>query len=467
MFRHLFRGFASSGRVSINHLKKAQASSGDENVVIGWVRKIRKMKNKSFLEVSDGSCSETLQLVVASDAFPNTVSIDTCIRAFGQPRLNPQNSGIEFAVKELTVVGSCDSANYPLNDRSSVDTERHWMHLRPQSPSFGAILRLRHLLEYNIRSAYHDLGYFNVHTPLMTRMDCEGGGETFQIHNGNQFFDAHPEAEAAEGIHLTVSSQLHLEAAMNGLSKVFTMSPAWRAEKSLTRHHLAEFYMVEAETVDANCVSSLCAEAETLLQRVAISFLNSECTTDLELLERKFKLPKMTSVSRIESFASMPIQKVSFDEALKILLEHSSFFIDSTPTPSTVDFSKEQEFFLTKHFGNRPVFITNFPSHTKPMYCSVAADGTAEAVDLLLPMVGEVLGGSVRENDFQRLKERMLGISANLPQSLEWYLDLRRFGAPPHGGYGFGFDRLLQFFIGVPNIRDIVPFPRHYKSCRL
>lgn len=473
MFRslsRLSRGFCSSSRSTVSRLKNSEFKSGEEseeNIVIGWIRRIRKMKTKSFLEVSDGSCGNTLQLIVSSDALPKAVSLGSCVRAVGLLRPNPRNADVEFAVKQMSVVGACDSADHPLGELSNIETERRWPHLRPHLSSFGALLRLRHLLEHNIRSAYHDLGYFGVHTPLMTRMDCEDGGETFRIHEGNRFFDVHPTDAGAEDVHLTVSSQLHLEAAVNGLGKVFTLSPAWRAEKSLTRHHLAEFYMGEAESVDAHCVESLCSEAETFMRHVAMAFRNSLLPQDLQILESKFNIKASAAMERIEAFSSSPFEKISFSEALQILLQHASEFSDVTPTPSTEDLSKEQEFFLTKHFGNRPIFVTNFPASSKPFYCAIAEDGTAEAVDLLLPMIGEVLGGSVRENDYQRLKQRMLSVSDDMVRSLEWYLDLRRFGIPPHGGYGFGFDRFLQFLIGVPNIRDIVPFPRHYKSCRL
>ncbi|KAM6096572.1 asparaginyl-tRNA synthetase isoform 6-T8 [Chlamydotis macqueenii] len=372
---------------------------------------------------------------------------------------------MELKAETIRVVGPCDVWSFPLKmkERHPLEYVRQFPHLRCRNNTLGSLLRIRSEATAAINSFFQDNGYVHVHTPIITSNDCEGAGELFQIETSNEA------RESAEKTHffnvpafLTVSGQLHLEVMAGAFTHVFTFGPTFRAENSQSRRHLAEFYMVEAELSFTESLQDIMQVIEDLF-KTATNTVLSRCPRDVELFH-KYIAPAQKD--RLEQTLKNKFVTISYSEAVEILKQASQTF---TFKPEWgCDLQTEHEKYLVKHCGEIPVFVINYPYDLKPFYMRDNEDGpqrTVAAVDLLVPGIGELCGGSLREERLSFLESRLQRLG--LADTYQWYLDLRKFGSVPHGGFGMGFERYLQFILGVDNIKDVIPFPRFSHSCLL
>ncbi|KAK9886970.1 hypothetical protein WA026_019228 [Henosepilachna vigintioctopunctata] len=437
---------------------------GSEIEIKGWIANIRKQKHNIFIDVKDGSTSEQVQVIVSSDLNVNTkeLSAGSSIITSGSIVKSPKGN-IEILAKKIKLISKCSTEEgYPFAPRKEYSPEyiRQYLHLRTKTNHFASLLRVRNSAVLAFHSAFQDEGVINVHTPILTSNDCEGAGETFKVIPDNEHL---LKSMAKSGVHvdeiffnkksyLTVSAQFHLEALANGLGSVYTFGPTFRAENSKSRFHLAEFYMIEVEIAFLEELKPLLNFVERLLKKVTNNLLDNNISdivscqginrTEFEWLEKDFVI-------------------LSFDEALNILNCNASQFKKLANAQN--GFNKEHEIFLVKYLGNIPTFIIDWPRHLKPFYMKECKnDSKVLAFDLLAPDVGEIVGGGLREDDFQKLEEK-------LPKEgvLEWYLDFRKFGGISTGGFGLGFERYLQTILKIDNIKDTIPFPRWPHNCSL
>lgn len=433
---------------------------GKSTKVQGWVYSIRKMKHNLFVDVSDGSTNEVLQVVIPKSAQPADLTYGSSIDAEGILALAP-NGRLELQAIKACVFGTCDVTDgYPLQPKKPYNAEymRHYMHFRPRAKEFSSLLRLRDSATAAINNHFRNRNFINIHTPILTSNDCEGAGETFIIRpDSKQILEAMKkdgmsldESYFNSKAYLTVSGQLHLEVSARTLSKVYTFGPTFRAENSKSRLHLSEFYMVEAEKAFTSNIEEIAEEIELLLKNVAKDMVNHNhtdfhflCASGLEWLNSKFGY-------------------MTYDEAIDILNNHAIEF--QHPIKYGDALSKEHELFLVKHNNNIPVFVINWPKEDKPFYMKECSHDPSKVagLDLLVPIVGELVGGSIREDDYEKLK---LKLPPN--HNLSWYLELRKYGNVPTGGFGMGFERFLQYVLGIPNIKDTIPFPRWPHNCSL
>ncbi|XP_026696769.1 probable asparagine--tRNA ligase, mitochondrial isoform X1 [Athene cunicularia] len=374
---------------------------------------------------------------------------------------------MELKAETIRVVGPCDIWSFPLKmkERHPLEYVRQFPHLRCRNNTLGSLLRIRSEATAAIHSFFQDNGYVHIHTPIITSNDCEGAGDLFQIETSNEA------RESAEKTHffnvpafLTVSGQLHLEVMSGAFTHVFTFGPTFRAENSQSRRHLAEFYMVEAELSFTESLQDIMQVMEDLF-KTATSTVLSKCPRDVELFH-KYMAPAQKTKDRLEQMLKNKFVTISYSEAVEILKRASQTF---TFKPEWgCDLQTEHEKYLVKHCGEVPVFVINYPYDLKPFYMRDNEDGpqhTVAAVDLLVPGVGELCGGSLREERLPFLESRLQRLG--LTDAYQWYLDLRKFGSVPHGGFGMGFERYLQYILGVDNIKDVIPFPRFSHSCLL
>ncbi|NXO96493.1 SYNM protein, partial [Certhia brachydactyla] len=432
--------------------------------VQGWVRSVRSQKEVLFLHINDGSSLESLQVVADPSLEKKDLTFGSAVEVQGKLVKSPHRmQNMELQAETIHVVGPCDIWSFPLKmkERHPLEYVRQFPHLRCRSNTLGALLRIRSEATAGIHSFFQDNGYVHIHTPIITSNDCEGAGELFQI-----------EVKAKESVEkthffnvpafLTVSGQLHLEVMAGAFTHVFTFGPTFRAENSQSRRHLAEFYMVEAELSFTESLQDIMQVMEDLFKTVTSTVL-SKCPRDIELFH-KYIAPAQKSDITHKLFSSSC--RISYSEAVEILKQAPQTF---TFKPEWgCDLQTEHEKYLVKHCGEVPVFVVNYPYDLKPFYMRDNEDGpqhTVAAVDLLVPGVGELCGGSLREERLPFLKSRLqrLGIT----DAYQWYLDLRKFGSVPHGGFGMGFERYLQYILGVENIKDVIPFPRFTHSCLL
>ena len=438
--------------------------------VQGWVRTKRDGKGFAFLEVNDGSCLKNLQVVVddgvADPAVLAQAGTGAAVAVDGDLVESP-GKGQQWEMKAtgLAVVGGADQEAYPLQKkRHSDEFLRTIAHLRPRTNKFGALFRIRSELSFAVHEFFRSRGFVYLHTPLLTGSDCEGAGELFLV--TTQPREAAPAPKADEDFFgqdafLTVSGQLSAEAFAQALGKVYTFGPTFRAENSNTPRHAAEFWMIEPEVAFADLAANMDL-AEAMLQHL-VAVLRERCAEDLELFA-KFVDPQLAA--RLDSITAQPFARMSYTEAVEALAraQAAGKAKFEYPVQWGLDLQTEHERYLAEVHCKRPVAVYDYPRTIKPFYMRVNDDGkTVAAMDVLAPGVGEIVGGSQRE---ERL-EVMLGRMAEM--GLEeapywWYLDLRRFGSTPHAGFGLGFERLLMFLTGVSNIRDAIPFPRTPRS---
>ncbi|NWV52042.1 SYNM protein, partial [Daphoenositta chrysoptera] len=433
--------------------------------VQGWVRSVRSQKEVLFLHINDGSSLESLQ-VVADPSLEKDLTFGSAVEVQGKLVKSPHRmQNMELQAETIRVVGPCDIWSFPLKmkERHPLEYVRQFPHLRCRNNTLGALLRIRSQATAGIHSFFQDNGYVHIHTPIITSNDCEGAGELFQIEMSSEA------KESAEKTHffnvpafLTVSGQLHLEVMAGAFTHVFTFGPTFRAENSQSRRHLAEFYMVEAELSFTESLQDIMQVMEDLFKTVTSTVL-SKCPHDVELFH-KYIAPAQ-KVMHVTGNNCNPVV-ISYGEAVEILKQAPQTF---TFKPEWgCDLQTEHEKYLVKHCGEVPVFVVNYPYDLKPFYMRDNEDGpqhTVAAVDLLVPGVGELCGGSLREERLPFLESRLQRLG--LTDAYQWYLDLRKFGSVPHGGFGMGFERYLQYILGVDNIKDVIPFPRFSHSCLL
>ncbi|KFQ55795.1 hypothetical protein N333_01627, partial [Nestor notabilis] len=427
----------------------------------GWVRSVRSQKEVLFLHINDGSSLESLQIVADPSLENRDLTFGSAVEVKGKLVKSPHKmQNMELKAETIHVVGPCNTLLFPLKmkDRHPLEYVRQFPHLRCRTNTLSSLLRIRSEATASIHSFFQDNGYVHIHTPIITSNDCEGAGELFQIGVSNEAKDS------AEKTHffnvpafLTVSGQLHLEVMAGAFTHVFTFGPTFRAENSQSRRHLAEFYMVEAELSFTESLQDIMQVMEDLFKTVTSTVL-SKCPRDVELFHKYIAPAQKTFFSSSCS--------ISYSEAMEILKQASQAF---TFKPEWgCDLQTEHEKYLVKHCGEVPVFVINYPYDLKPFYMRDNEDGpqhTVAAVDLLVPGVGELCGGSLREERLPFLESRLQRLG--LADTYQWYLDLRKFGSVPHGGFGMGFERYLQYILGVDNIKDVIPFPRFSHSCLL
>ncbi|NWW58972.1 SYNM protein, partial [Ifrita kowaldi] len=439
--------------------------------VQGWVHSVRSQKEVLFLHINDGSSLESLQVVADPSLEKRDLTFGSAVEVQGKLVKSPHRmQNMELQAETIHVVGPCDIWSFPLKmkERHPLEYVRQFPHLRCRSNTLGALLRIRSEATAGIHSFFQRNGYVHIHTPIITSNDCEGAGELFQTSSEAK--------ESAEKTHffnvpafLTVSGQLHLEVMAGAFTHVFTFGPTFRAENSQSRRHLAEFYMVEAELSFTESLQDIMQVMEDLFKTVTSTVL-SKCPHDVELFH-KYIAPAQ-KVMHVTGKNCNPVLlfssscRISYSEAVEILKQAPQTF---TFKPEWgCDLQTEHEKYLVKHCGEVPVFVVNYPYDLKPFYMRDNEDGpqhTVAAVDLLVPGVGELCGGSLREERLPFLESRLQRLG--LTDAYQWYLDLRKFGSVPHGGFGMGFERYLQYILGVDNIKDVIPFPRFSHSCLL
>ncbi|XP_064500952.1 asparaginyl-tRNA synthetase isoform X1 [Pseudopipra pipra] len=436
--------------------------------VQGWVRSVRSQKEVLFLHINDGSSLEHLQVVANPSLENRDLTFGSAVEVQGKLVKSPhRKQNMELQAETICVVGPCDIWSFPLKmkERHPLEYVRQFPHLRCRNNTLGSLLRIRSEATAAIHSFFQDNGYVHIHTPIITSNDCEGAGELFQIEASSEV------RESAEKTHffnvpafLTVSGQLHLEVMAGAFTHVFTFGPTFRAENSQSRRHLAEFYMVEAELSFTESLQDIMQVMEDLFKTVTSTVL-SRCPHDVELFH-KYVAPAQKTKDRLEQILKNKFVTISYSEAVEILKQASQTF---TFKPEWgCDLQTEHEKYLVKHCGEIPVFVINYPYDLKPFYMRDNEDGpqhTVAAVDLLVPGIGELCGGSLREERLPFLESRLQRLG--LTDAYQWYLDLRKFGSVPHGGFGMGFERYLQYILGVDNIKDVIPFPRFSHSCLL
>ena len=424
-------------RTEIVSLYKNTPADGTVVTVCGWAKNIRDSKNIGFIALSDGGCFKTLQVVLEAGKLENYeevihTGLYSSLRIVGRIVLTPQaKQPFELNADSVEILGDCPADEYPLQKKKmSMEYLRTMPTLRPRTNTFNAAFRVRSVAAYAIHKFFQENGFIYSHSPLLTASDCEGAGEMFQVTTldlqnvpknedgtvdySQDFFE--------KPVNLTVSGQLEAEAMAMAFGKVYTFGPTFRAEKSFTTRHAAEFWMIEPE----------------------MAFFNQFIDKGL--------------IERLELVASSEFGRITYTEAIEILKKNNKKF--QFPVEWGVDIQTEHERYLTEVVFKKPVFVTDYPKEIKSFYMKMNADGkTVAAADMLVPGIGELIGGSQREENYDKLVARMdeLGMDKT---NYEWYLNLRKFGGVEHAGYGLGFERMIMYLTGIQNIRDVLPFPR-------
>ncbi|TRU82661.1 MAG: asparagine--tRNA ligase [Microcystis novacekii Mn_MB_F_20050700_S1] len=438
-----------------------QTGQPDQSVTVqGWVRTKRELKEFTFLEVNDGSSLANLQVILEStlpdyENVLKTISTGAAIAVSGNLVPSPgKGQNIELKAAEITLYGDCP-ADYPLQKkRHSFEFLRTIAHLRARTNTLGAVMRVRNACATAIHSFFQEKGFIWVHTPIITANDCEGAGELFTVTS----LDLKKPANFAEDFfgkraYLTVSGQLQAEVMAMALSNVYTFGPTFRAENSNTSRHLAEFWMVEPEMAFCDLEGDQDL-AEAFLKYI-FKFVLENCPEDLQFFNERID---KTVLSTAENIVNSEFGRITYSEAIELLEKADRQF--EFPVEWGVDLQSEHERYLAEELFKKPVIVTNYPKTIKAFYMRLDDNNkTVSAMDILAPKIGEIIGGSQREERLDVLIQRMQEQGMN-PDDLWWYLDLRRYGSVPHAGFGLGFERLVQFMTGMTNIRDVIPFPR-------
>ncbi len=449
-------------------LKSAQKEkSGTIVNVKGWVRTKRGNKNIAFVALNDGSIIHSIQIVVDLANFDEEliklITTGACISVNGKlVESMGQGQSLEIQATEIFVYGTADAESYPLQKKGhSLEFLREIAHLRPRTNTFGAILRIRHAMSFAIHKYYNDNGFFYIHSPIITGSDAEGAGAMFRVTTldaKNPPLTDDGKVNYAEDFfgketNLTVSGQLEAELAAMALSKVYTFGPTFRAENSNTPRHLAEFWMNEPE-VAFNEIKENMDLAEDFIKSL-VSYALENCTDDLEFLNNMYD---KELIERLNFVVNNSFERLAYTDAIEILLKSGQSF--EFPVSWGVDLQSEHERFLVEKHFQKPVILTDYPKDIKAFYMKQNEDGkTVRAMDVLFPKIGEIIGGSQREENLEKLQQRIAKMG--IPEKdVWWYLDTRRFGTAPHSGFGLGFERLILFVTGMSNIRDVIPFPR-------
>lgn len=441
---------------------------GSQVTIQGWVRTRRDSKGGfSFIEVNDGSCMANIQIIADADlenyeSEIKRLSAGCSVSIEGE--VKPSGGGkqdTEIHAASVTVYGWADPEEYPLQKkRHSFEKLREWAHLRPRTNTFGAVARVRNCICRSIHNFFQENGFLYTHTPIITASDCEGAGEMFQVTTLD--LDSIPKSDGKIDFeqdffdrpsYLTVSGQLEAEIYATALGKVYTFGPTFRAENSNTSRHLAEFWMVEPEMAFYELTDNMDL-AEAFLKRIFSDALN-QCSEDMDFFNQRID---DTVIETLTKIAESEFVRLPYTEAVEILESSGEQF--EYPVSWGRDLQSEHERFLTEQHFDGPVIVYDYPRTIKPFYMRVNDDEkTVRAMDVLVPKVGEIIGGSQREERLDVLESRMKEQDLE-PESYWWYLDLRRYGTVPHAGFGLGLERAVQFVTGMANIRDVIPFPR-------
>ncbi|MDE6333194.1 MAG: asparagine--tRNA ligase [Muribaculaceae bacterium] len=458
-------------RSKIASLLATDAAVGTEVDVRGWVRTRRGNKYVQFVALNDGSTVNNLQIVFDMNKFDDEqlkpITTGASIHVTGT-LVESQGKGQKYEVQAdtLEIYGTADET-YPLQKKGhTLEFLREKAHLRPRTNTFGAILRIRSALAYAIHKFFHEKGFFYLHTPLITSSDCEGAGAMFQVttlplndiphtEDGNvdysQDFFGKPTA-------LTVSGQLEGELGATAIGEIYTFGPTFRAENSNTQRHLSEFWMIEPEMAFYDITDNMDLAEEFV--KYCIKYVLDNCRDDIEFLAEHYD---KELISRLEFVLHNDFVRLTYSEGVEILLNSAHKF--EFPVSWGVDLQSEHERYLVEKHFKKPVILTDYPKEIKAFYMKQNEDGrTVRAMDVLFPQIGEIIGGSEREADLDKLQQRIDELHIPM-KDMWWYLDTRRYGSVPHSGFGLGFERLLLFCTGMTNIRDVIPFPRTPKNC--
>ena len=454
--------------LNIRDLYLAPPEAGiKECTVSGWVRTVRDSKAFGFIELNDGTCFKNLQIVLEDGhtrdfAGAVKITLGSAIRVTGELVLTPgMKQPFEVKASQVEVLGLC-APDFPLQKkRHSFEFLRTIAHLRPRTNTFYAVFRIRSLAAQLLHAFFAERGFVYVHTPIITTSDCEGAGEMFQVttlplDKVPLTPDGQPDYTQdffGKQASLTVSGQLNVETFCMAFRDVYTFGPTFRAEKSYDTRHAAEFWMIEPEMAFADLNTYL--ETAEAMTRYVIRYLLDNCPDELAFFNQFFD---KGLIERLELVASSDFARVTYTDAIELLKKNNDNF--QYKVEWGTDLQTEHERYLTEQIFKKPVFVTDYPKEIKAFYMRQNEDGkTVAAADMLVPGIGELIGGSQREERLDVLEARMKELGLNTAD-YDWYLDLRRYGSVKHAGYGLGFERLLMYVTGIPNIRDVIPFPR-------
>lgn len=440
---------------------------GKEINVKGWVRTRRGNKNVSFVALNDGSTIQNIQIVIDNEKFGESflkpITTGACINVNGLlVESQGQGQSVEIQAAEIEIFGTADPASYPLQKKGhSLEFLREIAYLRPRTNTFGAVFRIRHHMAYAIHKYFNDRGFYYFHTPLITASDAEGAGAMFEVTT----LDLNNPPRTEDGkidysqdffgrqTNLTVSGQLEGELGAMALGAIYTFGPTFRAENSNTPRHLAEFWMIEPE-VAFNDINDNMDLAEDFLKYL-IRYALDNCREDIEFLAKMYD---NDLIDRLNFVVDNNFIRLTYAEGIKILEESGEKF--EFPVHWGTDLQSEHERYLVEKHFKCPVILTDYPKEIKSFYMKQNDDGkTVRAMDVLFPKIGEIIGGSEREADYDRLMNRVKELGMNA-EPIWWYIETRKFGTAPHAGFGLGFERLMLFVTGMTNIRDVIPFPR-------
>jgi asparaginyl-tRNA synthetase len=469
-------------RTKIKELLSA-APSGQHVAVQGWVRTFR---NNQFISLNDGSTIQNIQAVVdftkTDEALLKRITTGACLSVTGNLVESPaKGQPVELKVSSLEILGDCDAEKYPLQPKKhSLEFLREISHLRARTNTFGAVMRVRHAMAFAVHKFFNDRGFVYTHTPIITGSDAEGAGAMFKVTTldlnklprDEKGHVDHKDDFFGRETNLTVSGQLEGETYALGLGEIYTFGPTFRAENSNTTRHLAEFWMIEPEMAFYDLKDNM-ELAEAFLKYLCKYALDN-CADDLDFLNKRAQDEEMTKpqdqrselslIERLKFIVDNDFQRLTYTEAIDILKNSNpnkkkkfQYLIEEWG----VDLQSEHERFLVEKHFKKPVILYNYPAAIKAFYMRQNEDGkTVSAMDVLFPGIGEIIGGSQREERYDRILKRIHEL--NLPEKeLWWYLELRKFGSAPHSGFGLGFERLILFVTGMTNIRDVIPFPRY------
>ena len=454
----------------LSELVRSYEAHTGEIEVVGWIKTARESKNVGFIELGDGSCFKNVQVVYETNNInPNItkqLNTGTAIGVKGELVLTPEmQQPFEIRAREIEILGECDG-DYPLQKkRHSLEYLRTIQHLRPRTNMFQAAFRVRGVVAQAIHRFFDERGFLYVHTPLITPSDCEGAGEMFcvttldmndlpktedgKVDDSKDFF--------GREANLAVSGQLYGEAFAMAFRDIYTFGPTFRAEYSFTARHAAEFWMIEPEMAFCDLAGDM--EVAEAMVKYIIRTVMERCPDELKFFN---SFVDKTLLDRLTNVVENDFARVTYTEAVELLKKSGAEF--KYPVDWGCDLQTEHERYLTEQIFKRPVFVTNYPKDIKAFYMRLNDDGkTVAAVDLLVPGVGEIIGGSQREERTDKLKQRIEELGLDMSQ-YDWYMDLRRFGGVQHAGYGLGFERMVMYVTGIANIRDVLPFPRTASS---
>ena len=460
----------SGGRTKIAELLQSKTAVGTDVVVKGWVRTKRGNKNVAFIALNDGSIIHNIQIVADVNKFDESllknITTGSCIKVCGK-LVESLGSGqpVEIQADSIEIYGTTD-ASYPLQKKGhSLEFLREIAHLRPRTNTFGAVLRIRHAMAFAIHKYFNDHGFYYLHTPLITGSDCEGAGAMFSVTT----LDLNNVPKTDEGkvdysqdffgkpCNLTVSGQLEAELGALALSQVYTFGPTFQAENSNTPRHLAEFWMIEPEVAFFELEDNM-ELAEDFLKYL-IQYALDNCQDDLQFLAKMYD---NELIDRLKFVVDNDFVRLEYTEGIDILMKSGVKF--EFPVSWGLDLQSEHERYLVEQHFKKPVILINYPKEIKAFYMKMNDDGkTVRAMDVLFPKIGEIIGGSQREENLDVLQQRVKEVGVP-EKDIWWYLDTRRWGTAPHSGFGLGFERLLLFVTGMGNIRDVIPFPRTPKN---